>query len=83
MRDWSIIETSRRRARIHVSLALFGGVVFGVFTQVAVRPGLCNFPRQFDVELVLLGRNLVLQFFLELFHDDEAISVYYRALQGA
>ncbi len=47
---------------VHEALAFFGGMILGVFAQIAVRAGLQNFPGQLVAQLIFERGDLVLQF---------------------
>ncbi len=46
--------------RLDVALALFRGVVFGVFAQIAMGAGLQDLPRKLDAQLHFEERDLLL-----------------------
>src|SRR2546429_35724 len=76
LREFSMIDHGKlaqpglhlTQARIHEGLPLFGGVVFRVFAQIAVRPCFQDFLGQLVTQFIFEGRDLVLKFLLELFH---------------
>src|ERR1700674_1371667 len=58
---------------VHHALALLGGVILSVFTEIAVSASPQNLSRKLNSELDFERRDLLLKLLLELFHALRAI----------